>query len=132
MTPVPLIWFLNQTVSHKANFTSKKPQSKKHLVQKLRNEKVPPTMIMQISGHKNVLSVLNYSSITEDQQRKYSQILKSNNRAVYHPKSSSVPKMNPQIDQNTSTEDFNLQVSEASSLNQMNSMFLERLFTSRI
>lgn len=67
MTPVPLIWFLNQTISHKANFTSKKPQSKKHLVQKLRNEKVPPTMIMQISGHKNVLSVLNYSSITEDQ-----------------------------------------------------------------
>lgn len=88
-------------------------RARKQLAQKLRNKKVPPTDIMQTGGHKNVrLLFLNYSSVTEDQQRKYSQILNSNNRAVHHPMSGSMSKMNPQIDQNTSTENFNLQVSE--------------------
>ena len=88
------LWYLKQKVGEKklasfmkemaskANFTGKKltnHSARKHLVQKLRDENVPPTDIMQISGHRNVQSVLNYSSIAEKQQKTYSHLL-SNNR----------------------------------------------------
>ena len=74
------LWYFKQTVgekklasfmkemSSKVNFTGKKitnHSARKHLVQKLRDENVPPTDIMQISGHRNVQSVLYYRLITE-------------------------------------------------------------------
>lgn len=84
-------WFIKQKVGQKklssimksmaskADLNSGKKltnhSTRKTLVQKLRSENVPVTDVMQISGHKNVQSVLNYSSITEDQQRIYSNIL---------------------------------------------------------
>ena len=48
---------------------------RKHLVQKLRSANIPPTEIMAITGHKNVQSLINYSSITDDQQKRCSNIL---------------------------------------------------------
>ena len=63
--------------------------ARKHLVQKLRDANVPPTDIMQISGHKNVQSIINYSSISETQQKCYSNML-----ATHHEKENPV-KLNP-------------------------------------
>ena len=39
------------------------------MIQKLNDQCVPPTHIMQISGHKNVQSLKNYSILCEHQQR---------------------------------------------------------------
>ena len=47
---------------------------RKRMIQKLNDEGVPPTHIMQISGHKNVQS-LNYSTLSERQQKNISNIL---------------------------------------------------------
>ena len=49
--------------------------TRKHLVQKLREHNVPPTDIMAITGHKNVQSIINYSCVSEEQQKKCSNIL---------------------------------------------------------
>jgi hypothetical protein len=53
--------------------------ARKYLVQKLRDNEVQSTDIMQISGHKNINSVNSYSSISENKQREISNIL-SNTR----------------------------------------------------
>ena len=45
---------------------------RKRMIQKLNDQEVPPTHIMQISGHKNVQSLNNYSSLSEKQQRNIS------------------------------------------------------------
>ena len=45
------------------------------MIQKLNNQEVPPAHIMQVSGHKNVQSLNNYSSLSEKQQRDVSNIL---------------------------------------------------------
>ena len=50
---------------------------RKRMIQKLNDQDVPPTHIMQISGHKNVQSLNNYSSLSEKQQRSISNILSS-------------------------------------------------------
>ncbi|CAC5379763.1 unnamed protein product [Mytilus coruscus] len=47
----------------------------KYLVQKLRSNEIANTDIMQISGHKNVNSIDSYSSISENKQRKISNLL---------------------------------------------------------
>ena len=49
--------------------------ARKHLVQKLDDNKIPPTQIMQITGHRNVNSVNNYSSLSDKQKEKISSIL---------------------------------------------------------
>ena len=51
--------------------------AKKHLVQKLRDAGVAPTTIMQVSGHRKVQSVLNYSEMPETEQINCSNILSS-------------------------------------------------------
>ena len=48
---------------------------RKRMIQKLNDEGVPPTHIMQISGHKNVQSLNNYSTLSERQQKNISNIL---------------------------------------------------------
>ena len=48
--------------------------ARKHLVQKLSDNNVPPTEIMQITGHKNVHSVNNYSSLSENKHKNISRI----------------------------------------------------------
>ena len=47
------------------------------LVQKLQDNDVPPNQIVQITGHKNLQSVNNYSSLRERQMEKISKILSS-------------------------------------------------------
>ena len=53
--------------------------ARKHLVQKLRDAGVAPTTIMQVSGHRNVQSVLNYSEMPETEQINCSNILSTSN-----------------------------------------------------
>lgn len=53
--------------------------ARKHLVQKLSDNNVPPTEIMQITGHKNVQSVNNYSSLNENKHKQISNILSNQN-----------------------------------------------------
>ena len=55
--------------------------ARKHLVQKLSDNNVPPTEIMQITGHKNVQSVNNYSSLNENKHKQISRIL--SNQSTY-------------------------------------------------
>ena len=47
-------------------------------MQTLNDHNVPPTHIMQLSGHKNVQSVNNYSNISKEQQKNMSLILSGN------------------------------------------------------
>ena len=54
--------------------------TRKHLVQKLRDSGIEPTDIMQISGHKNIQSVMNYSAMSENKHRECSKLL-SNSRS---------------------------------------------------
>ena len=49
--------------------------ARKTLVQKLRDSDVPPTEIVQITGHKNLQSINNYSSSGEKQQMAISTLL---------------------------------------------------------
>ena len=52
--------------------------ARKFLIQKLNDHNVPPTQIMQISGHKNLGSINNYSHINQNQHKEISNILYSN------------------------------------------------------
>ena len=59
------------TMKVKAGLEGKKltnTSSRKYLVQKLKENNVPPTDIMQITGHKNVQSINNYSHMSNKQQ----------------------------------------------------------------
>ena len=49
--------------------------TRKHLVQKLVNNNVPPTEIAQITGHKNINSINNYSTVSVQKQQHISAIL---------------------------------------------------------
>lgn len=51
--------------------------ARKTLVQKLQDNNVPPTQIVQVTGHKNLQSVNNYSSLRDNQQEAISSILSS-------------------------------------------------------
>ena len=50
---------------------------RKTLVQKLRDNDVPPNQMVQVTGHKNLLSVNYYSSLRERQMENISKILSS-------------------------------------------------------
>ena len=49
--------------------------TRKHLVQKLVDNDIPPTEIMQITGHKNVASINNYSILSDRKQQQISGVL---------------------------------------------------------
>ena len=49
--------------------------ARKRMIQKLSEQNVPPTHIMQESGHKNVQRINNYSSLSVQQQKDISNIL---------------------------------------------------------
>ena len=51
--------------------------ARKTLVQTLQDKNVPPTQIIQVTGHKNLQSVNNYSTLREKQQEDISTILSS-------------------------------------------------------
>ena len=48
------------------------------MMQKLNNNNVPSTNIMQLSGHRNLQSVNNYSTLSKEQQKSMSLILSDN------------------------------------------------------
>ena len=58
--------------------------ARKHLVQKLRDSDVAPTDIMQISGHKNIQSVMTYSKMSDKQHRLCSDISSSSTTSKIH------------------------------------------------
>jgi hypothetical protein len=49
--------------------------ARKHLVQKLNDSNVPPHQIIQITGHKNINSINNYSNLSLAQQKTISHIV---------------------------------------------------------
>ena len=53
--------------------------TRKYCVQKLREKNIAPTDIMQVTGHKNVNSINNYSEITLQKQKEMSEILSTTN-----------------------------------------------------
>ena len=64
-------------ISDKTNHNGRKT-----LVQKLQDSGVPPNQIIQITGHKNVQSVNNYSSLREKEMESISRILSSTTKAA--------------------------------------------------
>ena len=69
---------LMKTMAQKAGLNAENltnHSGRKRMIQKLNDQEVPPTHIMQISGHKNVQSLNDYSSLSEKQQRNISNIL---------------------------------------------------------
>ena len=57
--------------------------ARKYLVQKLNNNNVPANHMMQISGHKNISSINNYSHINENHLREISKILYSSHEITH-------------------------------------------------
>ena len=55
--------------------------ARKYLVQTLRDQNVEPASIMQITGHKNVQSITNYSELSEESQHHISDLLSHRNTA---------------------------------------------------
>ena len=53
--------------------------TRKYCVQKLREKNIAPTDIMQVTGHKNVNYINNYSEITLQKQKEMSEILSTTN-----------------------------------------------------
>ncbi|CAH3191091.1 unnamed protein product [Porites evermanni] len=69
---------LMKTMASKANINNERltnHSARKHMIQKLNDSEIPPTHIMQLSGHKNVQSITNYSSLNLNQQKNISGIL---------------------------------------------------------
>ena len=58
---------------NKENITNHK--ARKTIIEKLNDNQVPPTHIMQISSHKNVQSINNYSSLNSRQLQTISTII---------------------------------------------------------
>ncbi|XP_052216542.1 uncharacterized protein KIAA1958 homolog isoform X2 [Dreissena polymorpha] len=56
--------------------------ARKHLIQKLNDENVPAHQIIQISGHRNINSLNNYSSLNKEQSKNISKILSHSNQSV--------------------------------------------------
>ena len=73
------LYAIMKTMAVKANLTNKENitnhSARKTMIQKLNDNQVPPTHIMQISGHKNVQSINNYSSLNSRQLQTISTII---------------------------------------------------------
>ena len=63
---------LRKTMVNKSGLDEKRRltnhNARKTMIQKSNDSNVPPTLIMQLSGHRNVLSVNNYSSVPKEQR----------------------------------------------------------------
>ena len=73
--------------------------TRKHLVQKLVDNDIPPNEIIRITGHKNVNSLNNYSSLSDKKQQQISAVL--SNAASTSQSLSAVS-----IEENTKAESF--------------------------
>lgn len=79
--------------------------ARKHLVQKLRDNNVAPTDIMQITGHKNVQSVINYSTISDKKQIECSSIISNRKPVPSQPSASTSSSINPVVNVNTDSDE---------------------------
>ena len=67
-----------KTMASKANINNERltnHSARKHMIQKLNDSKISPMHTMQLSRHKNVQSIANYSSLNLNQQKNVSGIL---------------------------------------------------------
>ena len=56
--------------------------ARKRIIQTLNDKDIPPGHIMQLSGHKNVQSINNYSHVSQEQQKSMSRILSGSTSMV--------------------------------------------------
>ena len=56
--------------------------TRKRMIQTLNNKDIPPRHIMQLSGHKNVWSINNYSHVSQENQKSMSRILSGSTSGV--------------------------------------------------
>ena len=75
--------------------------TRKHLVQKLVDNDIPPNEIIQITGHKNVNSLNNYSSLSDKKQQQISAVL-------FNAASTSQSLSAVSVEENTKAESFRL------------------------
>lgn len=73
------LYAIMKAMAEKANLTNKEDitnhSARKTMILKLNDNQVPPTHIMQISGHKNVQSINSYSSLNSRQLQTISTII---------------------------------------------------------
>ena len=67
--------------------------TRKHLVQKLVDNNIPPNEIVQITGHKNINSLNNYSTISNRRQQHISTVLSRRGESFTSVATSSSPKV---------------------------------------
>jgi len=75
---------LMKTMAEKAGLNAENltnHSARKRMIQKLNDHEVPPTPIIQISGHKTVQSLNKYNSLSEKQQRDMSNIMSASTSA---------------------------------------------------
>ena len=92
-----------KTMAQKAGINTERLRnhsSRKTMIQTLRENDIPPTHIAQLSGHKNLKSIENYSKVSTKQQMKMCQVLSSAPGTAT--KTSSNEKANPAISPSTS------------------------------
>ena len=56
--------------------------ARKRMIQTLNDKDIPPSHIMQLSGHRNVQSINNYSHVSQEQQKSMSRILSGSTSMV--------------------------------------------------
>ena len=82
---------LMKTMADKAGFDEKRRltnhSARKTMIQKLNDNNIPPTHIMQLSGHRNVQSVNNYSAVLNEQQKNMCFTLSGNTTSTSFEKS---------------------------------------------
>ena len=75
-----------KTMADKAGFDEKRRltnySARKTTIQKRNDNNIPPTHIMQLSGHQNFQSVNNYSTVSNEQQKNMSLILSGNSTSA--------------------------------------------------
>ena len=67
-----------KTMASKANLNNERLTNhgaRKHMIQKINDNEISPTRIIQLSGHRNVQSITNYSSLNLSQQKNITGIL---------------------------------------------------------
>ena len=92
---------LMKTMAQKAGLgpNLKNHSGRKTMIQTLVNNDVPPTDIMQLSGHKNVQSITNYSTVSQKQQLNMSHTLIGLSSGEIAPQSgSSIPERSKHVE----------------------------------
>ena len=56
--------------------------SRKRMIQTLNDKDIPPSHILQLSGHKNAQSISNYIHVSQEQQKSMSRILRGSTSMV--------------------------------------------------